>query len=59
MIVAETKTSDYVAYTIWSGGDDIPIAPSADYLFVDITDTSPLPSVGDVYDPASETWTTP
>ena len=59
MIIAETKTSDYVAYTIWSGGTDVPIEPDASYLFVDITDLSPLPQVGDVYNPAADTWSTP
>ena len=59
MIVAETKTSDYVAYAVWSGGNDVPVAPDGNYLFVDITDTTPLPKVGDVYNPATQTWSTP
>jgi hypothetical protein len=59
MIVAETKTSDYVAYTIWSGGSDLPVAPDASYLFVNVTDTVPTPALGDVYNPATETWSTP
>ena len=57
--VAETRTSDYVCYSIWSGGDDLPIAPDSTYLFVDTTNTVPLPQEGDIYNPLTQTWTTP
>ena len=57
--VAETRTSDYVCYAMWSGGDDLPIAPDSTYLFVDTTTTVPLPQVGDIYNPLTQTWTSP
>jgi hypothetical protein len=52
-------TSDYVCYATWTGGDSMPIEPDASYLFVDTTDTVPTPQGGDVYNPATQTWTTP
>jgi hypothetical protein len=56
---AQTRTSDYKCYALWSGGDSMPIEPDATYLFVDTTNTVPLPKGGDIYDPATQTWTTP
>jgi hypothetical protein len=56
---AQTMTSDYVCYATWTGGDSMPIEPDASYLFVDTTDTVPTPQSGDVYNPATQTWTTP
>ena len=57
--VAETRTSDYVCYATWMGGDDLPIAPDSTYLFVNTTDTVPLPQCGDIYNPSTQTWTSP
>jgi hypothetical protein len=56
---AQTRTSNYVLYATWAGGDIVPVEPDSSYLFVDTTDTVPLPQLGDVYDPATSTWTTP
>ena len=55
--VAETRTVDYVCYATWMGGDDLPIAPDSTYLFVNTTDTVPLPQCGDIYNPVTGTWT--
>lgn len=55
--VAETRTSDYVCYATWMGGDDLPIAPDSTYLFIDTTTTVPLPQCGDIYNPVTGTWT--
>jgi hypothetical protein len=55
--VAEMRTSDYMCYATWSGEDTLPIAPDSTYLFVETTDTVPLPQCGDIYDPLAETWT--
>ena len=58
MLIAETQTANFVCYAIWSGGDDaMPIPPDASYTFIDITGEDV--QIGDVYDPASETWSTP
>lgn len=56
---AQTRTSDYACYAIWLGGDDMPVEPDASYLFINTTDTVPTPQGGDVYNPATQTWTTP
>jgi hypothetical protein len=55
--VAETRTTNYVCYATWSGGDTLPIEPDSSYLFVDTTNTVPLPTNGDIYDPVTATWT--
>ena len=55
--IAETRTSDYVCYATWSGGDNVPAEPDDTYLFVDTTNTVPLPQCGDIYDPVTATWT--
>lgn len=55
--VAETRTSDYVCYATWEGGDDLPIAPDETYLFVLTTNTVPKPECGDIYNPVSGIWT--
>jgi hypothetical protein len=54
---AQTRTTDYVCYATWVGEGAFPIAPDNTYLFIDTTDTVPLPQVFDVYDPATGTWT--
>jgi hypothetical protein len=54
---AQTRTTDYTCYATWMGGDSLPIEPDATYLFVDTTDTVPLPTYGDIFDPATQTWT--
>jgi len=57
--IAETRTSDYVCYATWSGEDNVPVEPDSTYLFVDTTNTVPLPECGDIYDPLTGTWTYP
>jgi hypothetical protein len=54
---AQTMTSNYVCYATWMGGDTMPIEPDGTYLFVDTTNTIPLPTGGDIYNPATQTWT--
>lgn len=54
--IAEMRTVDYVCYATWSGGEDVPIAPDATYVFIDTTTTVPVPVCGDIYDPATTTW---
>jgi len=57
---AQVKTIDYVCYATWVGSDDdVPIEPDASYLFIDTTSVSPPVQGGDVYDPATGTWSTP
>jgi hypothetical protein len=55
--IAETRTSDYVCYATWSGDDNVPVEPDSTYLFVDTTNTVPLPQCGDTYNPKTKTWT--
>ena len=57
--VAETRINNYVCYATWSGGDIIPVAPDHTYVFIDTTTTVPLPQEGDIYNPSTQTWTSP
>jgi hypothetical protein len=54
---AQTMTADYSCFATWMGGDDMPVEPDDTYFFIDITDTVPPPDIGDIYDPATQTWT--
>jgi hypothetical protein len=56
---AQTRTANYVCYVTWQGGDSLPVAPDATYTFVETTGMTPLPEAGDVYNPATQTWSTP
>ena len=55
--VAEIRTFNYICYATWIGEGAPPIEPDDTYLFIDTTDTVPLPQVFDVYDPVTGTWT--
>jgi|TARA_R110000824_G_scaffold121793_2_gene278107 hypothetical protein len=58
MLIAETQTANLTCYAIWSGGaDEMPIPPDASYTFINITGEDV--QIGDVYDPGTQTWSTP
>jgi hypothetical protein len=54
----QMTTASLVAYSEWEGVAPGPVEPDNTYLFVNVTD-DPSATVGDTYDPATETWTAP
>jgi hypothetical protein len=54
----QMTTASLVAYAEWKGEAPGPVAPDDTYLFVDVTN-DPSAHLGDTYDPATGTWTSP
>ena len=43
----------------WNGGGGMPVPPSAEWTFIDVTDLKDNPQVGMTYDPATDTFSAP
>lgn len=52
----QLQIKDGIAHGEWRGGGEMPVPPSADWTFIDVTDRLDNPQVGMIYDADTDTF---